>query len=333
MLVGMFQRAVRQSAEFESQMTSVERILEYKDLESEGDFEIADKRPPSDWPQNGEIRYSHVSFTYGGSTKPVLTDLTFKIDGGEKVGVVGRTGAGKSSLLASLFRMVEPEGNIYIDGIDTKQMGLHDLRKKISIIPQEPVLFMGPVRRNLDPFSEHSDEDMWRVLEEVQLKETVLELSGQLDAQLTEGGSNFSVGQRQLICLARAILRNNKILVLDEATANVDHKTDSLIQQTIRKRFQGCTVITIAHRLNTIIDSDRVLVLDAGQVTEFNEPYVMLQQPASLFRKLVKQTGHMMSRQLKTLAEEAYNRKHANDPDLVKTNFNREDVNDESGAI
>lgn len=315
--MNMFQQAVRQSTEFESQMTSVERILEYKALDSEGQLELGNGKLSPSWPRYGQIRFSNVSFTYGGCENRVLKDLSFTIEGGEKVGIVGRTGAGKSSLLASLFRMVEPEGNVFIDGVDTKAIGLHDLRKKISIIPQEPVLFMGPVRHNLDPFNEHSDDDMWRVLGEVQLKETVSELQGQLDAQLTEGGSNFSAGQRQLICLARAILRNNKILVLDEATANVDHKTDSLIQQTIRERFRDCTVITIAHRLNTIIDCDRVLVLDAGKLIEFDEPFKLLQNPASQFRKLVKQTGLEMASQLKRVAQETYNQKHANDEILI----------------
>jgi ATP-binding cassette subfamily C (CFTR/MRP) protein 4 len=313
MLIGMFQWGVRQSAEFEAQMTAVERILEYSHLESEAALE-AEKRPPPDWPHLGQITFNGVTFTYAGAPKPVLSDLNFMIKGGEKVGIVGRTGAGKSSLLASLFRMVEPEGSIIIDGIDTKTVGLHDLRSKISIIPQDPVLFTGPVRRNLDPFNEHKDDQLWQALEEVQLKEVVTELPGQLDAPISEGGSNFSVGQRQLICLARALLRNNKILVLDEATANVDHETDSLIQQTIREKFIKCTVLTIAHRLHTIIDSDRVLVLDAGRVIEFEEPYNLLRQPLGLFRKLVKQTGHQMSSRLIATADEAHFKRH---PGLV----------------
>ncbi|XP_075728231.1 ATP-binding cassette sub-family C member 4 isoform X6 [Rhipicephalus microplus] len=223
-----------------------------------------------------------------------------------QIGVVGRTGAGKSSIIAALFRMTEPDGAILIDGIDIRFIGLHDLRRKISIIPQDPVLFTGPIRRNLDPFSEHSDAELWKALEEVRLKASIEDLPGGLSTEVCEGGGNFSVGQRQLICLARAVLRQNKILVMDEATANVDPRTDALIQRTIRENFASCTVFTIAHRLHTIMDSDRVIVLDAGRIVEFDEPYKLMKSECSQFTSMVQNTGPSMARQLWNMAREAY---------------------------
>uniref|UniRef100_A0A8C7TZT0 Multidrug resistance-associated protein 4 n=1 Tax=Oncorhynchus mykiss TaxID=8022 RepID=A0A8C7TZT0_ONCMY len=289
-LMGMFQWGVRQSAEVENMMTSVERVVEYTELESEAPWETQ-MRPPPEWPSQGLITFDRVSFSYSSDGPVVLKDMKAMFRPKEKVGIVGRTGAGKSSLVSALFRLAEPEGRIYIDGVLTSEIGLHDLRQKMSIIPQDPVLFTGTMRKNLDPFSQHTDEDLWNALQEVQLKSVVEELPNKMETVLAESGSNFSVGQRQLVCLARAVLRKNRILIIDEATANVDPRTDELIQKTIRDKFRECTVLTIAHRLNTIIDSDRILVLDAGQIHAYDEPYTLLQNHDGIFFKMVQQTG------------------------------------------
>uniref|UniRef100_A0A8C7TH57 Multidrug resistance-associated protein 4 n=1 Tax=Oncorhynchus mykiss TaxID=8022 RepID=A0A8C7TH57_ONCMY len=289
-LLGNFQWTIRQSAEMENMMTSVERVVEYTELESEAPWETQ-KRPPPEWPSKGLITFDRVSFSYSSDGPVVLKDMKAMFRPKEKVGIVGRTGAGKSSLVSALFRLAEPEGRIYIDGVLTSEIGLHDLRQKMSIIPQDPVLFTGTMRKNLDPFSQHTDEDLWNALQEVQLKSVVEELPNKMETVLAESGSNFSVGQRQLVCLARAVLRKNRILIIDEATANVDPRTDELIQKTIRDKFRECTVLTIAHRLNTIIDSDRILVLGAGMIQEFDEPYVLLQNQESALYRIVQQTG------------------------------------------
>ncbi|CDQ68930.1 unnamed protein product [Oncorhynchus mykiss] len=304
--MGMFQWGVRQSAEVENMMTSVERVVEYTELESEAPWETQ-KRPPPEWPSQGLITFDRVSFSYSSDGPVVLKDMKAMFRPKEKVGIVGRTGAGKSSLVSALFRLAEPEGRIYIDGVLTSEIGLHDLRQKMSIIPQDPVLFTGTMRKNLDPFSQHTDEDLWNALQEVQLKSVVEELPNKMETVLAESGSNFSVGQRQLVCLARAVLRKNRILIIDEATANVDPRTDELIQKTIRDKFRECTVLTIAHRLNTIIDSDRILVLDAGQINAYDEPHTLLQNHDGIFFKMVQQTGRQEAVALLQSAKQAYN--------------------------
>lgn len=304
-LMGMFQWGVRQSAEVENMMTSVERVVEYSELESEAPWEM-DKRPSPDWPKHGFITFDQVNFSYSPDGPVVLKNMTAVFRSREKVGIVGRTGAGKSSLVSALFRLAEPKGRIFIDGVPTSGMGLHTLRQKMSIIPQDPVLFTGTMRKNLDPFSQHTDQDLWNALQEVQLRAAVEELPSRLETVLAESGSNFSVGQRQLVCLARAILRRNRILIIDEATANVDPRTDGLIQQTIRDKFRECTVLTIAHRLNTIIDSDRILVLDAGRIQEYEEPYVLLQNPDGAFYQMVQQTGKAEAASLLHAAKQVY---------------------------
>ncbi|CAB3237244.1 unnamed protein product [Arctia plantaginis] len=278
-LTGMLQFGVRQTAEVISQMTSVERILQYTHIEREPKWEKGDKETPKNWPLRGRIEFKNCYMKYSPNDLPVLKNLNLVIESGWKVGIVGRTGAGKSSLISSLFRLAIVEGEVLIDGVDTSYIALQDLRSKISIIPQEPVLFSATVRYNLDPFNNYDDEQLWRALEGVDLKNAV----PALDFKVSEGGANFSLGQRQLVCLARAILRGNKILVLDEATANVDPKTDEFIQKTIRTRFADCTVLTVAHRLNTIMDSDRVIVMDCGRLVEFDYPHKLLNNPEGYF--------------------------------------------------
>uniref|UniRef100_A0A1X7U3H7 ABC transporter domain-containing protein n=1 Tax=Amphimedon queenslandica TaxID=400682 RepID=A0A1X7U3H7_AMPQE len=219
------------------------------------------------------------------------------------VGIVGRTGAGKTSLVSALFRLEEPAGgSIVIDGVDICTIGLHELRRNISIIPQDPVLFGGTIRYNLDPFDLYDESDIWRALEQVQLKSAIEGLDEGLLSIIREGGSNFSVGQRQLFCLARALLRKNPILVLDEATANVDIKTDSIIQEVIREQFSECTILTVAHRLNTVMDYDKIMVLDKGVLVEYDEPHLLLSRPSSYLGQLVDQTGPINANKLRNIA-------------------------------
>ncbi|KNC31638.1 putative multidrug resistance-associated protein lethal(2)03659 [Lucilia cuprina] len=309
-MTGMVQWGMRQSAELENTMTCVERVVEYEDLEAEGEFESPpNKKPPKSWPEDGQIIFDNLSLRYFPDPKSecVLKALNISIKAREKVGIVGRTGAGKSSLINALFRLSYNDGSVIIDKRDTNELGLHDLRSKISIIPQEPVLFSGTMRYNLDPFEEYSDAKLWESLDEVKLKDVVSELPCGLQSKISEGGTNFSVGQRQLVCLARAILRENRILVMDEATANVDPQTDALIQTTIRNKFRQCTVLTIAHRLHTVMDSDKVLVMDAGRAVEFGSPFELLTQSrTNIFYGMVKQTGNTTFDSLLKVAQKAH---------------------------
>ncbi|XP_057563261.1 ATP-binding cassette sub-family C member 4-like [Hippopotamus amphibius kiboko] len=289
-LTGMFQWCLRQSIEVENMMISVERVIEYTDLEKEMPWEYK-YRPPPSWPHGGEIYFYHVNFRHSLDEPLVLKHLDTLINSREKVSVVGRTGAGKSSLISALFRLAEPEGVIRIDGIRATRIGLHDLRKKMSVVSQEPVLFTATMRKNLDPFNEHTDEELWNALEEVQLKEAIKVLPDKMDTELAESGLNLSVGQRQLVCLARAILRKNQILIIDKATSNVDPRTDELIQKKIHEKFAQCTVLTITHRLSTVIDSDKIMVLDSGTLKQYGPPCELLQATDSLFYRMMQQLG------------------------------------------
>jgi ATP-binding cassette subfamily C (CFTR/MRP) protein 4 len=265
--------------------------------------------PPATPGSEGEIKFVNVSLSYFPEEPPVLKRLNFLVKPCEKIGIVGRTGAGKSSIVSVLFRLYDFEGSIEIDGQNTKSMSLYELRRTMSIIPQDPILFGGTIRKNLDPFGEHSDAQLWDALEAVHLRQLFARHSQGLEYQISEGGTNFSVGQRQLICLARAIVRRNKILILDEATANVDPETDMFIQRTIARQFVQCTVLTIAHRLITIVDSDRVLVLDRGEIGEFGAPKALLEREGGLFKQMVDSSAQQAGR-LVRLIEEAHKRRH-----------------------
>jgi ATP-binding cassette subfamily C (CFTR/MRP) protein 4 len=310
LMSGIVQWGMRQSAELEHQIISVERILEYSKLEPEPSLEKTPaNKVPEKWPEQGQISFKNVSLIYDRQEEPALKNLNFTIEPCQMIGIVGRTGAGKSSIINALFRLADIEGEIYIDNVATSKIALQDLRSKISIIPQEPMLFTGTLRTNLDPLDEYPDQVLWQALEQVEMK-AVLQSDLGLNMKVAEGGMNFSVGQRQLLCLARAIIRNNKLLVLDEATANVDPHTDELIQKFICKKFVECTILIIAHRLNTIMDSNKILVMDAGKVVEFDHPYILLQQRSGIFYDMVQQTDPFTAENLFQIAKLNYENSH-----------------------
>uniref|UniRef100_A0AAQ4P948 Si:ch211-221f10.2 n=1 Tax=Gasterosteus aculeatus aculeatus TaxID=481459 RepID=A0AAQ4P948_GASAC len=288
-LTGLFQFTVRLLTETEARFTSVERINHYiKCLESEAPRQSpeADAPDPS-WPQQGSITFQDVEMRYRDNLPLVLKNLSFTIRPEETIGIVGRTGSGKSSLGVALFRLVElTGGSIVIDGIDIARIGLDDLRSRLAIIPQEPVLFIGTIRTNLDPWDQYSDSQIWEALEKTQIKEMISQLPHSLHSEVTENGENFSVGERQLLCVAQN--HRTCILLLDEATAAIDNETDRLIQETVRCAFDSCTTLIIAHRLNTVMSCSRVMVLDRGQILEFDSPAALLADENSRFRAMIE---------------------------------------------
>lgn len=276
--------------EVETNIVSVERIEEYADVPQEAPWKTVDV--DQTWPQKGVIEFKDFQVRYRPGLDLVLKGISFSCNSQEKIGIVGRTGSGKTSLTLSLFRIIEASGGkIFVDGIDISQIGLHSLRSKLTIIPQDPVLFSGTLRSNLDPFNIHSDDALWTALEHSHLKTFVKSLTEQLSYQISEGGENLSVGQRQLVCLARALLKKSRVLILDEATAAIDMETDELIQKTIRTQFNDCTILTIAHRINTILDSDRIVVMDEGKIAEFDSPTALLANKNSIFYEMAKNSG------------------------------------------
>lgn len=291
---------IRTLIDTENLLTSVERIILFiSDIILEGrniDRNHAPNNDPAfnaslDWPSRGKIEFDNFSLRYRPNLPRVLNNLSFVINPMEKIGICGRTGAGKSSILLSLFRIIEAdEGRILIDDVDISKFGLSYLRSRLSVIPQMPLLYPGSIRYNLDPFSEFSDEKIWDALDKVKLKALVTTYPNQLDSTVVGNGDNFSVGEKQLISIARVILREPKILILDEATASVDSNTDQLIQTMIRTEFSKCTILTIAHRLSSIVDSDKILVLSEGRIVEYDTPSVLMGNPDSHFHKLLNST-------------------------------------------
>ncbi|XP_072488242.1 ATP-binding cassette sub-family C member 11 [Notamacropus eugenii] len=288
-LAANFQACARLASETEARFTSAERILQYMKLSvPEFPLHIEGVSCPPGWPQQGQITFKNYQMRYRDNTPIVLNDINLTFHSQEVVGIVGRTGSGKSSLAVALFRLAEPAaGSIFIDDIDISSLGLEDLRSKLSIIPQDPVLLSGTIRFNLDPFENYTDEHIWQALERTCLTKTISKFPEKLLAKVVENGGNFSVGERQLLCIARALLRNSKIILIDEATASIDVDTDALIQHTIREAFRDCTVLIIAHRITTVLDCDRILVMDNGRVLEYDKPEVLQQRSDSAFSALL----------------------------------------------
>ncbi|XP_031107258.1 ABC transporter C family member 10-like [Ipomoea triloba] len=269
---------------------SVERLKQYMHVPSEAPEILEKNRPPVNWPTRGKVEIQDLQIRYREDTPLVLRGINCTFEGGHKIGIVGRTGSGKTTLIGALFRLIEPAGGrIVVDGIDIFKIGLHDLRSRFGVIPQDPTLFNGTVRYNLDPLSQHTDNQIWEVLEKCQLKEAVKEKGKGLDSLVLEDGSNWSMGQRQLFCLGRALLRKSKILVLDEATASIDNATDMILQKTIRTEFADCTVITVAHRIPTVMDCTMVLAISDGKLVEYDEPMKLMKKEGSLYGQLVKE--------------------------------------------
>ncbi|KAL9951146.1 hypothetical protein ACROYT_G043759 [Oculina patagonica] len=286
------QYAVRKTSDVENFMTSVERVMTYTKLDSEPGYKV-ERLSPENWPRTGTIVFQDVSLTYYPGGPRVLKEISINIKGGAKIGVAGRTGAGKSSFVAALMRMPDADGEIMVDDIPIKEINLKEARRCISVLGQSPVLFSGSLRKNLDLVEQFQDADLWRALEIVQLKELVEGLEGQLDHEMLEHGANVSVGERQLICLARVLLQQSKIIILDEPTAHVDPDTEQTIWKVVREKLSNSTVITIAHRLNTIRDCDMILVLKNGEVDGFGRFDSLVNRESGSLREMARVAGYV----------------------------------------
>ena len=273
-------------AQMENWMTSTQRVLNYTELKPEPGHDLTNCAP-EDWSRSGQLQFQNVSLCYYPGGPKALEDVSCTIEAGEKVGIVGRTGAGKSSLVASLFRMPEHDGKIFLGGVCLSELNIQEAREALTAIPQDPIFFTGTLRSNLDPFQEFDDQDIWVALEKVHIKSLLENTPDKLHSSVTERGSNFSVGERQLLCLARAMLQKKKVIVFDEATANVDYETERLLYNTIKDQLKDCTVLTIAHRMTNVMHYDKILVLDKGRLVEFDNPTKLINHKDSIFAQLV----------------------------------------------
>ena len=275
-------------------MTSVERVLTYTNIEPEPGYNIK-TLPPTNWPRDGHVSFRNVVLRYYPGGPQVLKNLSFEIEGKTKLGIVGRTGDGKSSIVAALLRMPEAEGEIFIDDVCINRIQLQESRRCISVLSQSPVLFCGTLRKNLDPLEKHRDDELWNVLQEVKLNGLVENLEGKLEFELLEKGENLSVGERQLICLARTLLQQSKIVILDEPTAHVDPNTERTIWSTVHDKMKNSTIITIAHRLNTVKDCDIILVLREGQVAELDSFEALISREGGIFHNMAASQNLLFS--------------------------------------
>nr|XP_042903750.1 ATP-binding cassette sub-family C member 10 [Parasteatoda tepidariorum] len=285
-ITSLLNGAIIAFTETEKEIVSVERVSEYIENVKTEPHDFL-QMPPFAWPIHGAISFVNVSLCYRQSSPYVLKNITFETRPGEKIGIVGRTGSGKTSLIQVLYRMVDCfEGSVFIDGVNIANLPLEKLRSSLSVIPQDPFLFSGTIRENLDPCYLKCDSQIWKALQDCHVKDKIQSLGG-LDVEVEEQGQNFSVGERQLLCLARALLRKAKILCMDEATANVDYETDSLIRHTVRLALQRSTVLIVAHRMKTVLDCDKIIVMREGEIIEMDAPSVLLADSKSEFHRMV----------------------------------------------
>ena len=326
-ITGVLSWVIRIVSELESQMVSVERVDEYTKLPSEESTGALAQHgvieePPKEWPAHGALRFEKLEMRYRPELPLVLKGVSFAVNPGHKVGICGRTGSGKSSLLVALWRLCEPSGgSIWLDGVDISTISLQRLRSSVTCIPQDPVLFSGTIRYNLDPFDQYTDDKLWYALEHAQCKDFISAQGLGLDAPVEEFGGNYSAGQRQMLCLARALLRDSKVVCLDEATASVDTETDAAMQKVIGEEFQSCTILTIAHRIITIIENDQVVCLEAGNIVAMDSPSAMLADSHSIFAQLVAETGSASAKNLKDLADAAEAARQRNLRDISRTHL------------